>query len=68
VELLRRYSSRNENYYWFEIRDAKGTGWLYGEFLKPGAGGNAVPRIPEINNRESEDIPAAERGVINTSQ
>jgi predicted nucleic acid-binding Zn ribbon protein len=40
VELVRRFSSGKERYYWFEVRDSGGSGWIYGEFIKPEAGGS----------------------------
>jgi predicted nucleic acid-binding Zn ribbon protein len=42
VELVRRFSSGKEQYYWFEVRDSDGSGWIYGEFIKPEADGNKV--------------------------
>jgi hypothetical protein len=40
VELIRRFSPGKEQYYWFEVRDSNGSGWIYGEFIKPEAGSN----------------------------
>ena len=51
VELVRRFSSNKEGYYWFEVRDSGGNGWIYGEFIKPEAGGSKVlgvsPQTPQ---------------------
>jgi RNA polymerase subunit RPABC4/transcription elongation factor Spt4 len=67
VELVRRFSSGKEPYYWFEVRSSGGSGWIYGEFIKPEADGNRVPPASpsaDMGNRNGE---SAAETVINTS-
>ena len=66
VELVRRFSSGNEGYYWFEVRDSAGSGWIYGEFINPEAGDNKILPVSPDNTGEPDSNPAAET-VINTS-
>jgi predicted nucleic acid-binding Zn ribbon protein len=56
VELVRRFSSGKEGHYWFETRDSAGSGWIYGEFVKPEAGASEIP-----------SALSADTAVINTS-
>jgi hypothetical protein len=66
IELVRRFSSGKDPYYWFGVRDSEGSGWIYGEFIKPEAGGNEVlPRSPA--NTGEPDVNSAAETVINTS-
>ena len=32
-DVVRRYSSGNEKYFWYEVRRDGAEGWIYGEFL-----------------------------------
>ncbi|MDR0654497.1 MAG: SH3 domain-containing protein [Synergistaceae bacterium] len=66
VEIVRRFSSGKERYYWFEVHDSGGSGWVYGEFIKPEMGENKVPAVSSVNTGEPNGNPAAET-VINTS-
>ncbi|MDR3166284.1 MAG: zinc ribbon domain-containing protein [Synergistaceae bacterium] len=56
VELIRRFSSGNDRYYWFEARDSAGSGWIYGEFVKPETGGNKVSSVSSGNNPAAESV------------
>jgi hypothetical protein len=64
VELVRRFSSGKEQYYWFEARDSGESGWVYGEFIKPEAGDNKV--LPPADTGDGSGHSAAET-TINTS-
>jgi hypothetical protein len=64
VELVRRFSSGKEPYYWFEVRDSGGSGWIYGEFIKPETDSNNVlPASPSETGERGGDS-AANRGAL----
>jgi RNA polymerase subunit RPABC4/transcription elongation factor Spt4 len=47
VRVTRRYASGHEPFFWFEVRDGKTRGWMYGEFLKLERGVNRVEKYLE---------------------
>ena len=34
VAIVRRFSSGEEKFFWYNVRTGKGTGWIYGEFVR----------------------------------
>ncbi|MDR1509139.1 MAG: SH3 domain-containing protein [Synergistaceae bacterium] len=47
-DVVRRYSSGNEKFCWYEVRSGDVTGWIYGEFLKiPGVKDDSPIKISE---------------------
>ncbi|MDR1579628.1 MAG: SH3 domain-containing protein [Synergistaceae bacterium] len=66
VELVRRFSSGKEPYYWFEVRSFGESGWIYGQFIRPESGGSEVPAVSPADTGEP-DGDSADATVINTS-
>jgi hypothetical protein len=55
LNVLRRYLSGTERYYWFEVGRVGEAGWIYGEFLKVASGENMIPEA------ELKDTPPPTR-------
>ncbi|MDR1134467.1 MAG: zinc ribbon domain-containing protein [Synergistaceae bacterium] len=34
VDIMKRFSSENEKFVWYNVRAEKGSGWIYGEFVR----------------------------------
>ncbi|MDR1134468.1 MAG: zinc ribbon domain-containing protein [Synergistaceae bacterium] len=65
VELVRRFSSGNDGYYWFEARDAGGSGWIYGEYIKPETGsGRITPASSSGADAGEPGDPTAETVIV----